>query len=200
MELIIFIGIQAVGKSTLYQQRFFHTHIRINLDMLITRHREQILLNACLAAKQPLILDNTNVTREERARYISLAKAAHFRVIGYYFQSTILEALERNRRLSRRQIIPEKASLAAINVCNCPSGTMNFDELDKRMRISETAHDHCVLPGLFMVARLDSRNFTPLTRESHHFDAPLDERMRDHMVETTRHLLQCGFQIVYGYT
>ena len=59
MELIIFMGIQAVGKSTFYQQRFFNTHIRINLDMLITRHREQILVNACLAAKQPLVLDNT---------------------------------------------------------------------------------------------------------------------------------------------
>lgn len=86
MELILFIGIQAVGKSTFYQQRFFNTHIRINLDMLKTRHREQILVKACLAAQQPFIIDNTNVTRKERARYITLAKAAHFRVIGYYFQ------------------------------------------------------------------------------------------------------------------
>jgi tRNA(His) 5'-end guanylyltransferase len=77
---------------------------------------------------------------------------------------------------------------------------MNFDELDKRMRIFETAHDHCVLPGLFMVARLDGRNFTRLTRERHHFDAPFDEQMRDYMVETTCHLLQCGFRIMYGYT
>ena len=26
---------------------------------------------------------------------------------------------------------------------------MTFDDLDARMRRSETAHDHCVLPGLF---------------------------------------------------
>lgn len=77
---------------------------------------------------------------------------------------------------------------------------MKFDELEKRMRIFETAHDHCVLPGVFMVARLDGRNFTRLTRERHHFETPFDERMRDHMVETTRHLLQCGFRIMYGYT
>jgi tRNA(His) guanylyltransferase len=77
---------------------------------------------------------------------------------------------------------------------------MKFDELEKRMRIFETAHDHCVLPGLFMVARIDGRNFTRLAREIHHFDAPFDERMRDHMVETTRYLLQCGLRIMYGYT
>lgn len=35
---------------------------------------------------------------------------------------------------------------------------MTFDELDIRMRIFETAHDLCVLPGLFMVARLDGRS------------------------------------------
>jgi len=68
VELIIFIGIQAVGKSTFYQQRLFNTHIRINLDMLKTRHREQILTNVCLTAKQPFVIDNTNVTRSERAR------------------------------------------------------------------------------------------------------------------------------------
>jgi tRNA(His) guanylyltransferase len=77
---------------------------------------------------------------------------------------------------------------------------MKFDELEERMRIFETAHDHRVLPGLFMVARIDGRNFTRLTREIHHFDAPFDERMRDYMVETTRYLLQCGFRIMYGYT
>jgi tRNA(His) guanylyltransferase len=77
---------------------------------------------------------------------------------------------------------------------------MKFDELEKRMRIFETAHDHCVLPGLFMVARIDGRNFTRLTREIHHFDSPFDVRMRDYMVETTIYLLQCGFRIIYGST
>lgn len=44
---------------------------------------------------------------------------------------------------------------------------MKFDELEKRMRIFETAHDYCVLPGLFIVARIDGRNFTRLTRETY---------------------------------
>jgi hypothetical protein len=66
MEAIIFIGIQATGKSTFFQQRFFVTHVRINLDMLKTRNRERILLVACLEDKQPFVIDNTNLTREAR--------------------------------------------------------------------------------------------------------------------------------------
>ncbi|MGB0522478.1 MAG: tRNA(His) guanylyltransferase Thg1 family protein [Flammeovirgaceae bacterium] len=77
---------------------------------------------------------------------------------------------------------------------------MKFDELDERMRVFETAHDHQVLPHLFMVARLDGRNFTRLTKERHQFEAPFDVRFRDYMIETVKHLMDCGFRIVYGFT
>ncbi len=77
---------------------------------------------------------------------------------------------------------------------------MKFDELDKKMRVFETAHDHCVLPEQFMVARIDGRGFTRLTKEVHKFEAPFDERFRDYMVETTEHLMNCGFRAIYGYT
>lgn len=77
---------------------------------------------------------------------------------------------------------------------------MKFDELDKQMRTFETAHDHCVLPDMCMVARLDGRNFTRLTRDTCEFEAPFDEVFRDLMVDTTMHLMQCGFKVIYGYT
>lgn len=78
---------------------------------------------------------------------------------------------------------------------------MKFDDVDQRMRVFETAHDLCVLPGLYMVARLDGRSFTRLTKEVHQFEAPFDPRFRDLMVETAEHLMSgSGFNIVYGYT
>jgi len=78
---------------------------------------------------------------------------------------------------------------------------MKFDDLDETMRVFETAHDLCVLPGLYMVARLDGRSFTRLTKEVQQFEAPFDPRFRDLMVETAEHLMSgCGFNIVYGYT
>jgi len=77
---------------------------------------------------------------------------------------------------------------------------MKFDDLDQRMRVFETAHDHCVLPGIHIVARLDGRSFTRLTKEVQAFEAPFDDRFRDLMVETVHHLMQVGFKILYGYT
>jgi len=47
MEAVLLIGIQASGKTTFYRERFFDTHIRISLDMLRTRERERVLMNAC---------------------------------------------------------------------------------------------------------------------------------------------------------
>jgi len=77
---------------------------------------------------------------------------------------------------------------------------MNFDEIDKTMRVFETAADRCVLPDVYMVARIDGRNFTTLTKTKHSFEAPFDERFRDLMLQTVEHLMTCGFEINYGYT
>lgn len=77
---------------------------------------------------------------------------------------------------------------------------MIFDELDRKMRIYETGHDHCVLPGIWMAARIDGRKFTRLSRETLKLASPFDEKMRDWMVATLRHLMECGFHAIYGYT
>ncbi|MFP5270269.1 tRNA(His) guanylyltransferase Thg1 family protein [Coleofasciculus sp.] len=77
---------------------------------------------------------------------------------------------------------------------------MKFNELDAKMRVYETAHDHCVLPGLYIIARLDGRGFTQLTREVHPFEAPFDEKFRDLMILSVEHLMHCGLKVIYGYT
>lgn len=77
---------------------------------------------------------------------------------------------------------------------------MNFNDLDVRMRVFETARDQAVVPGQYIVVRLDGRGFTRLTKEVHAFEAPYDERFRDMMLKTVEHLMQCGVRAVYGYT
>jgi len=129
MEVVVFIGIQATGKSAFYQQRLADTHIRLNLDMLKTRRRERILLKACLETRQPFVVDNTNVTRESRAGYISQAKAAGFSVIGYYFKSALQSAVERNDRRSGKARIPLKGIVATHRKLELPSYDEGFDRL-----------------------------------------------------------------------
>ena len=104
MQLIIFVGLQGSGKSTLFARQFADTHIRLNMDMLVTRHREELLFDACLVAKQPTVIDNTNATSEERGRYITPAKAHRFTVIGYYFQSRLEDCKKRNESRSRDRV------------------------------------------------------------------------------------------------
>ena len=111
MEAIIFVGIQGSGKSSFYKERFVDTHIRINLDMLKTRHREQYLVNVCIVAKQAFVVDNTNSTRAERSRYIEPAKAGGFKVIGYYFQPQVEACQQRNENRPERQVVPLKGLL-----------------------------------------------------------------------------------------
>jgi len=77
---------------------------------------------------------------------------------------------------------------------------MKFDELDAKMRVYETNSDYCVLPGIYMVARLDGRSFTRLTKEVYKFKTPYDEQFRDYMLATTEHLMNCGFKVIYSYT
>jgi predicted kinase len=108
MEAVIFCGPQASGKSSFYQKRFFATHVRINLDMLRTRRREELLLQACLAGGQRFVVDNTNPRRDDRARYMARAKAAHFTLTGYFFAETLPDCLERNATRTGKARIPEK--------------------------------------------------------------------------------------------
>lgn len=77
---------------------------------------------------------------------------------------------------------------------------MKFDELDKKMRTYETALDFCVPEGYYLIARIDGRGFSRLTKETFDFEAPFDVKFRDMMIETTKHLMNCGFRVHYGYT
>ena len=129
MELVLCIGIPATGKSTFCRERFYDTHLRLNLDMLRTRHRERLLVAACIEAKQRFVVDNNNVTREERAAYILPAKAAGFSVSGYFFQSRVRDALERNRLRPEPARVPDKAVLGMSGRLELPAMAEGFDRL-----------------------------------------------------------------------
>lgn len=77
---------------------------------------------------------------------------------------------------------------------------MDFNTLDKQMRRFEQSLDRTMLEGIYVVARLDGHGFTRLTKKEWDLEKPFDIRFRDAMIETTKHLMDCGFRIVYGYT
>ena len=77
---------------------------------------------------------------------------------------------------------------------------MKFDDLDAKMRCYEQSIDQHLLPDVYLVARIDGRSFSRLTKEICDFEAPFDIRFRDMMVETVKALMECGFRVVYGFT
>jgi predicted kinase len=129
MEAVLLVGIQGAGKSTFYQQRFFDTHVRISLDMLKTRYREQVFLQACILARQPFVVDNTNVLAAERERYIGPAKAAGFRIVGYYFPVPVRHAIGRNQKREGKKRIPVQGILGTQKKLQPPRREEGFDAL-----------------------------------------------------------------------
>ena len=129
MEMVLFIGIQATGKSAFYLEKFCRTHVRINGDMLKTRHREELLILACLEGKTPFVIDKMNLTRAERAVHINRAKGAQFKLSGYFFQSELTPALLRNARRDPPERVPEAGLRAASKALQLPSKSEGFDQL-----------------------------------------------------------------------
>lgn len=129
MEAVIFIGLQGSGKSTFYKQNFFHSHMRINLDMLNRRSREEHLINACLESRQAFVVDNTNLTCVSRFHYIQQAKLNKFSVIGYYFRADVDRSLAWNNQREGKARVPDVAILGAYKKLEVPSYDEGFDKL-----------------------------------------------------------------------
>ncbi|WP_426060248.1 AAA family ATPase [Hymenobacter sp. B1770] len=129
MQAVIFCGIQATGKSTFYKQRFFNSHIRISLDLLRTRNREQRLLALCLDTQARFVVDNTNPSAAERARYIGPAKQLGYRIVGYFFHSVAQEALIRNQSRPLPEQVPDRGIFGTRARLELPEYAEGFDEL-----------------------------------------------------------------------
>jgi len=129
MQAVVLVGLQGSGKSSFVRERLWQSHVRLSLDVLKTRHREALLFDACLRAKQPVVLDNTNPTRADRARYIGPARTAGFEVVGYYFRSVAAECLARNDAREGAQRIPTRGVLGTAARLELPSLDEGFDAL-----------------------------------------------------------------------
>jgi predicted kinase len=96
VQAVILCGVQGSGKTTLYRERFEATHVRLSMDLLRTRAREAAFLRLCLETRMPFVVDNTNPTAAERARYIAPAREAGFEVVGYLVEVDFGLAAGRN--------------------------------------------------------------------------------------------------------
>lgn len=127
--IVILMGLQGSGKSTFYKTFLDGKFVRVNLDTLKTRHREDLLIEKCLENSDSFAIDNTNPTRLERKKYIDIAKVYGYRTIGYFLESKIRDCMARNALREGRARVPEIAIAATSNKLEIPSYNEGFDEL-----------------------------------------------------------------------
>ena len=131
VELIIFVGLQASGKSAFYRARFEATHEHVSKDLLRKNRnrRQEQLIAATLRAGNPVVIDNTNPTVEERRPLIVLGREYGARIVGYYFASEVRSCLKRNQQRTGKARVPDVALYATAKKLVRPSYSEGFDEL-----------------------------------------------------------------------
>ncbi len=140
--MAVMTGIQASGKSTFCQNEL-SGYVRINLDTLHTRNKENIAMEEAFGAGRDMVIDNTNPTAEDRKKYIEKAKQYGYRVIGYFMQSRVQECTARNELREGKAKIPARAIAATSNKLELPTYEEGFDELyfvcmtEKGMRVEK---------------------------------------------------------------
>ena len=122
-------GVQGSGKTTLYVDRFLETHVRVSLDVLRTRAREEAFVALCVERGQRFVVDNTNATAAQRRRYVEPARAAGFRTIAYLVEVGVDEALARNAERAGRRRVPTAGLVGTERRLVRPTPEEGFDEL-----------------------------------------------------------------------
>ncbi|MBA2677394.1 MAG: ATP-binding protein [Ktedonobacteraceae bacterium] len=133
MDMLIFIGLQASGKSTFYRTHFLATHAYVSKDLLRNNkhpaRRQQQLIEEALQGGRSLVIDNTNPTREDRAPLIALGYQYDAQVIGYYFEPQVKRSIERNKLRTGKERVPPVAIFATLKKLVAPTYEEGFDQL-----------------------------------------------------------------------
>lgn len=133
MELVLLIGLPASGKSTFARERFAGTHEIISKDLMSrsgNKARKQTrALEEAFAAEKSVVLDNTNVGREERAAAIGIARAHGARVIAYRFDEDVPSCRERNEGREGAARVPLVAIYTAAKRYEPPKLDEGIDEI-----------------------------------------------------------------------
>lgn len=133
MELVIFIGLPASGKSTFYQSRMAASHLHVSKDQFRNAknrdRRQENLIRAAFQNGRSVVVDNTNPGVADRKSLIQLGHSFGAQVIGYYFESIVNDCLLRNKVRTGKMQVPAVAIYATIKKLEPPSYSEGFDQL-----------------------------------------------------------------------
>jgi len=148
VDLVVFVGLQASGKSTFFRERFAATHEHVSKDLFPNNknrnRRQRELVETALRAGRSVVVDNTNPTPEDRRPLVELGRGFGATILCYHFSSKVRECLARNARREGRARVPDVAIFATAKKLVPPSREEGFDEV----------HTVRLVDGAFEVRRL----------------------------------------------
>jgi predicted kinase len=131
MELVIFVGLQAAGKSSFYRAWFADTHTLVSKDLLRNSRsrqaRQMALIERALQRGESVAVDNTNPRIEDRSPLIAIGRAFGVRIIGYDFKARLPECLRRNSFRQGHDHVPDVAIYATARRLESPRSAAGFD-------------------------------------------------------------------------
>lgn len=133
LEVVIFTGLPASGKTTFYRERFAPTHRHVSKDNWPNARRKEQRqaeeIRAALAAGVPVVVDNTNPAVVDRLSVIEVAREFGARVIGYYFDASTRDAVGRNRGRQGKARVPDVAIFTKAKRMVVPTRGEGYDDL-----------------------------------------------------------------------
>lgn len=128
--LYLLMGIPASGKTTFCQRVLADPALDIvSQDVSGTHAREWAAFEAALAKRRSVAVDDTNVEKERRGRFLGAAKAAGCRTVGLFFQSVLADCLARNEARDVQSRIKRLAVLGKSARLELPTRDEGFDKL-----------------------------------------------------------------------
>src|SRR6266571_6610196 len=135
MEIIILMGLQASGKSTFYRTQFADTHEHVSKDLLNRsknqnkNQKQAERIERAFQEQRSVVVDNTNVTEQDRLPLIDIGRRYDATIIGYFFQPDVLSSRTRNKQRTGKAQVPEEAIYITAHKFEPPSYTEGFDTL-----------------------------------------------------------------------
>ncbi len=131
MEIIILLGLQASGKSTFYRTHFTDTHEHVSKDLLnrSKNQKQAERIEKAFQEQRSVVVDNTNVTKQDRLPLIDLGHRYDAKIIGYYFQPDVLSSRKLNIQRTGKAQVPEKVIFITAHKFEPPTYVEGFDTL-----------------------------------------------------------------------
>jgi hypothetical protein len=140
VELVMFVGLQASGKTTFYARRFADTHVLVSKDRMRSARsksrRQAREIETALLAGRSVVVDNTNPGAAEREEALAIARRLGVRAVAYWFDSPLDACLARNEAREGLARVPKVALFATAARLAPPSPAEGFAEVF-RVRIAE---------------------------------------------------------------